>query len=138
MPAAAHFGDIWESRVRSTKHHLRQILGNRAPTFEELNTLLCQIEMCLNSRPLSLLQDDPQDLRLLTSSHFLIGEELSAITKASLLGVKENRLSRWHLWKQLLESFWKGWSENYLLSLQQRNKWRIQQENLSINQLVLV
>ena len=45
-PAAAHFGGIWESGVRSIKHHLRRILGNCAPTFEELNTLLCQIEMC--------------------------------------------------------------------------------------------
>ena len=77
-------------------------------------------------------------LRVLTPSHFLIGGELSAIPKVSLLDVKENRLSRWQLWQQLLELFWKAWSENYRLSLQQRNKWRIQQENLCINQLVLV
>ena len=117
---------------------MRRILGNRAPTLEELNTLLCQIEMCLNSRPLSPLQDDPQNLRVLTPSHFLIGGELSAIPEVSLLDVKEHRLSRWQLWQELLESFWKAWSEDYLLSLQQRKKWRIQQENLCINQLVLV
>ncbi|XP_033231503.1 uncharacterized protein LOC117182517, partial [Belonocnema kinseyi] len=62
-PAAAHFGGIWESGVQSVKHHLRRILGNRFPTFEELSTRNCQIEMSLNSRPLLPLSDDPEDLR---------------------------------------------------------------------------
>ncbi|XP_043472974.1 uncharacterized protein LOC122505428 [Leptopilina heterotoma] len=137
-PAAPHFGGIWESGVRSVKYHLRRILKDRTPHFEELNTLLCQIEMCLNSRPLSPLTDDPSDLRVLTPSHFLIGGELTAIPEASLLNIKENRLSRWQLWQQLLESFWKAWSQDYLLSMQQRNKWKLVNKNIEINQLVLM
>ncbi|XP_043468113.1 uncharacterized protein LOC122502234 [Leptopilina heterotoma] len=137
-PAAAHFGGIWESGVRSVKHHLRRILLDRTPHYEELNTLLCQIEMCLNSRPLCPLSDDPSDLRVLTPGHFLIVGEIVAIPENSLLDLKESRLSRWQLWQQLLESFWKIWSQDYLLSLQQRNKWKQKLENLCVNQMVLL
>ncbi|XP_043478771.1 uncharacterized protein LOC122509077 [Leptopilina heterotoma] len=137
-PAAAHFGGIWESGVRSVKQHLRRILLDRTPHYEELNTLLCQIEMCLNSRLLCPLSDDPSDLRVLTPGHFLIGGEIVAIPENSLLDLKESRLSRWQLWQQLLESFWKIWSQDYLLSLQQRNKWKQKLENLCVNQMVLL
>ena len=48
---APHFGGLWEAAVRSTKHHLKRVVGLQRLTFEELTTLLCQIECCLNSRP---------------------------------------------------------------------------------------
>lgn len=42
-------------------------------TFEELTILLCQIEACLNSRPLCPLSSEPTEVAL-TPNHFLIGE----------------------------------------------------------------
>lgn len=73
-PRAPHFGGLWEAGVRSTKHHLRRIVGEQALTFEELTTLLCQVEACLNSRLLCPLSSEPADLVALTPGHFLIGE----------------------------------------------------------------
>lgn len=40
--------------------------------------------------------------------------------------------------QQLQESFWKVWSADYLNSLQQRSKWRTNQTNLKVNDLVLL
>ena len=51
-PSAPHFGGIWEAAVKSVKHHVRRVLGEHRLTYEELATLLAQIEACLNSRPL--------------------------------------------------------------------------------------
>lgn len=51
-PASPHFGGLWEAGVKSTKTHLTKIIGNSSLTFEELSTLLVQIEAILNSRPL--------------------------------------------------------------------------------------
>ncbi|GFT94630.1 integrase catalytic domain-containing protein [Trichonephila clavipes] len=52
-PSSPHFGGIWESGIRSVKFHLKRVLGETILTFEELTTLLTQIEGVLNSRPLS-------------------------------------------------------------------------------------
>ncbi|XP_029157331.1 uncharacterized protein LOC114929816 [Nylanderia fulva] len=76
-PAAPHFGGLWEAAVKSAKYHLRRVIGETTLTFEELSTLLTQIEACLNSRPLQALSDDPDDVSALTPGHFLIGAPLS-------------------------------------------------------------
>jgi len=52
-PSAPHFGGLWEAGVRSVKHHLRRVLGDKTLTYEEFSTILCQVEACLNSRPLN-------------------------------------------------------------------------------------
>ena len=49
---APHFGGLWEAAVKSTKKHLSHIVGEMKLNLEELATVLCQIEACLNSRPL--------------------------------------------------------------------------------------
>ncbi|KMQ86917.1 gag-pol protein, partial [Lasius niger] len=72
-PAAPHFGGLWEAAVKSVKHHLRRVIGESTLTFEEMSTVLSQIEACLNSRPLLALTDDPEDVSALTPGHFLIG-----------------------------------------------------------------
>lgn len=71
-PSAPHFGGIWESAVKSAKFHLKRMIGEHILTFVELATVLCQIEVCMNSRPLVSLSDDPGDPQPLTPSHVLI------------------------------------------------------------------
>jgi len=89
----------------------------------EFATLLCQIEACLNSRPIAPLSDDPNDLSALTPGHFLIGRPLVALPEESVLEVNANRLSRWQLVQAMQEQIWRSWSKDYLHSLQKRNKW---------------
>ena len=47
-----NFGGVWEAVVRSFKGCLRKVAGDLRLTYEELCTILNQIEACLNSRPL--------------------------------------------------------------------------------------
>jgi len=54
-----HFGGLWEAAVKSMKHHLQRPLGAQIATYEELGNLLVEIEVCLNSRPLCVLPNDP-------------------------------------------------------------------------------
>ncbi|XP_066599958.1 uncharacterized protein [Prorops nasuta] len=60
--ATPHWGGLWESAVKSMKHHLKRSIGVFVPNFEEMTTLLTKIEACLNSRPISRLHDDPESI----------------------------------------------------------------------------
>ena len=75
-PAAPSFGGLWEAAVKSLKYHMKRVIGDQTLTYEELSTLLSGIEVCLNSRPLVPITDDPSDLSVLTPAHFLIGRPL--------------------------------------------------------------
>ncbi|XP_033225740.1 uncharacterized protein LOC117178423 [Belonocnema kinseyi] len=122
-PAAPHFGCLWEAAVKSTKFHLRRVIGDSQLTFDEMTTLLTQIKACLNSRPLRAQSDDPTDISALTPGHFLIGGPLNAVSEPSLADVLPHRLTRWQLIQQMRDHFWKRWSAEYLKELQPRSKW---------------
>nr|XP_012217594.1 PREDICTED: uncharacterized protein LOC105669296 [Linepithema humile] len=123
-PSGPHFGGLWEAGVRSVKHHLRRVAGSHTLTFEEATTLLCNIEACLNSRPLAPLTDTLDDYEPLTPGHFLIGAALTTSPEPSVLHINENRLSRWQIVRHLTERFGKIWQADYVNTLQQRMKWK--------------
>ena len=137
-PGTLHFGGLWKAGVKSAKHHLRRVIGAHTLTYGEFNTLVTQVEACLNSRPIGPQLTDPSELSALTPGHLLIGAPLLSIPEPTLLNLNENRLSRWQLVQQMLESFWKRWSVEYFHSLQVRTKWTKTGENITVGQLVLV
>jgi len=94
-PHGPHFGGLWEAAVKSMKHHLRRTLGSHIATYEELCTLLTEIEACLYSRPLCALSSDPFNPTYLSPGHFLIGEPLAQLPSADYTNVQCNSLSRW-------------------------------------------
>ena len=103
---APHFGGLWEAVVKSIKTHLRKIIGNVKLTFEELSTLLTQIEACLNSRPLVPFPGDDDGIEALTPGHFLIGRPLQALPDNSFTYSDSiSSLRHWRLCQALLLHF---------------------------------
>ena len=137
-PHAPHFGGLWEAAVKSMKYQLRRTLGPRIPTYEELCTLLTEIEACLNPRPLCPLSSDPLNPIYLSPGHFLIGEPLTQLPSIDYTNVKCNSLSRWKAYQQQLQQFWHQWSSEYLHSLQQRHRWQRTTPNPQPGDLVLL
>lgn len=137
-PAAPHFGGLWEAGVKSMKYHLKRVLGNASCTYEELATTLCQIESCLNSRPLCPLSNDPDDFEVLTPGHFLIGRPLLARPQSSILETPINRLDYWKRVYQLTQRFWTQWQSEYFSRLQQRPKWVSETKNIKKGDLILL
>jgi len=85
-------GGLWEAGVKSCKFHLKRVIGQGLLTFEELATVLIQIEACLNSRPICQMSTTPMDLQPLTPGHFLIGDLITGVPDVDLNDVPVNRL----------------------------------------------
>lgn len=137
-PSAPNFGGIWEAAVKSTKTHLKKLISNANLTYEELTTVVIQIEAVLNSRPICPMTNDPSDLDVLTPGHFLIGRPLISLPEPSYLDRNEHRLNRWQRIQHMVQTFWNRWQTEYLHQLQQRNKWTTCAPNLAVESLVLI
>lgn len=137
-PGTPHFGGLWEAGVKSIKNHLKKTVGESTLTFEELSTLLYQIEACLNSRPLCELSTDPNDTNILTPGHFLIGTSLRAPPDEDVLDTKTNHLNRWQIIQKMYQQFWRQWSGEYLNRLQIRPKWLSEKDEPQLNELVVI
>ncbi|KYN03201.1 PREDICTED: uncharacterized protein LOC108773617 [Cyphomyrmex costatus] len=137
-PSAPHFGGKWEAGVKSMKHHLVRVVGNATFTYEEMTTLLSQIEAVMNSRPLCPLTEDPDDLNVLTPGHFLMGCAPLTVPEPSLEFTNTARLSRWQLIQKTFESFWTRWSQECLQRYNACYKWNRVSPSLQVGTLVLV
>ncbi|XP_071580189.1 uncharacterized protein [Temnothorax nylanderi] len=137
-PAAPHFGGLWEAAVKSTKFHLRRVIGETTLTFEEMATFLAQVEACLYSRPLQALSDDPDDVTALTPGHFLIGAPLLAAPEPSLGERPDNTLSRWQLVQRMRDHFWQRWSRECIQHLAPRPKWLSAEATPAVGSLCLI
>lgn len=118
--ASPHWGGIWESGIKCVKHHLKRTMGNTTLIYEELYTLLTEIEGILNSRSLCAVGDTQDDIDYLTPSHFLIGSHMHSIAASNVFDVPVNRLSAYRQLTHIKQCFWKKWSREYLSTLQQR------------------
>ncbi|XP_055622951.1 uncharacterized protein LOC129766445 [Toxorhynchites rutilus septentrionalis] len=108
-PRAPHFGGLWEAADKSAKTHLLKTVGNVNLAYEDLLTLLAQVEMCLNSRPFTPIPEDPSDLEVLTPGHFLVGSSLQAVPDPNWKDTVDNRLDHWDLTQQRLQVIWSRW-----------------------------
>lgn len=137
-PVAPHFGGLWESSVKLFKHHFKRVVGESLFTFEQLNTFTVEVEGILNSRPITSISSDPNDLLALTPAHCLIGKPITSLPESNLLSVPDNRLSTWQHISKVRQDFWARWSLEYLNELQKRAKWNKDGLVLNNGDIVLV
>ena len=110
------------------------MIGQQVLTYEELNTVLIQVECLLNSRPIGLVnQSDP-----LTPAHFLSLTPLKAFPALDVSDRPLNRLNRYELIQNIVQNFWKRWKSEYLTTLQLRYKWNSQEQPIQVGSVVLL
>ena len=137
-PASPHFGGVWERVVRSVKRALVAVIGHDAVTDEMLLTVMAEVEGLLNSRPLTHVSADPNDLQALTPNHFLIGRASPNLPPGIFDDSDLSRRRRWRHAQRVVDHFWKRWRREYLPELTVRRKWLQETRNLETGDLVLV
>ena len=119
-------GGIFERMVRSTKRCLKKTIGRAVLSYDELLTALTEVEMILNSRPLSYVSTEDLE-EPLTPSHLLTGRRLLSLPDCALrpktdldddLDISPTHLTnRMKYLNKTLDHFWRRWRLEYLLEL---------------------
>ena len=53
---------FWERMVRGVKRTLKKSIGRTTLSFEELRTLIVEVEAVINARPLTYVHDDSEGI----------------------------------------------------------------------------
>ena len=69
---APWWGGFWERLVQTVKRPLKKVIGRSCLSFEELSTILTEVECVVNARPLECVYDDLDGVNFaLTPSHLI-------------------------------------------------------------------
>ena len=137
-PAAPHMGGVWERLVRSCKKALNVVLQNQVLTDEVLQTAFAEVEWVVNSRPLTQVTSDLDDLEALTPNHFLIGRGSLNLPPGIFVDKEISSRKRWRQAQVIANHIWNRWLREYLPGLITRKKWTQPTVNVKVGDLVLV
>ena len=138
-------GGSWERMVKMVKRTLRKTLDRSTLNYEEMNTLLVEVERVINSRPIAYVYDDKEAVSYaLTPSYLINGRSISTISNCQNYDVVSTnqtltRRSRHH--RQLLQQFLKRWRTDYLSSLRESHKTKSRQDkklDISVGDIVIL
>lgn len=137
-PGASHHGGVWERLIRSIRQVLPSVLKQQDLTEEGLHTVLCEVEAILNSRPISTVSDDPQDLEPLTPNHILLLKSEPVFPPGLFCKTDLYIRRRWRQVQYIADIFWKRWTHEFLPLMQERQKWNKTRKNFVVGDVVLV
>ena len=140
-PAASHMGGIWERLIMTVRKVLSQLLSEFSDRLddESLRTLFCEVEAIINSRPLTFVSSDVDDLDPLTPSRLLTMKTSVVMPPAGNFQSNDVYLrKRWRRVQYFVKIFWSRWKREYLSTLQERQKWNHPKRNLQIGDIVLI
>lgn len=116
-------GGFFERMIKSTECCLKKTLGKTRLTYEELLTVLTEVECILNSRPLTYLY--PDDLEEpLTPSQLISGRRLLSLPDKTRSGAdnsstRETVTSKAKYLQRLMDHLWNRWRREYIPALRE-------------------
>ena len=137
-PAPGHFGGVHESLVKSAKRSSYAILQNTDVTDKELETCFTGVENLLNSRPLTYQSSDHRDDVPLTPGQFLYGTPGGDFPPSAVDSTSFSLKGRWRQFQDLVKHFRQRWMQKWLPMLHLRQKWHLEQRDITVGDTVLV
>lgn len=119
-------GGFWERLIKSVKRCLKKSIGRAMLSFEELRTILVEIESTLNNRPITYVYDDEEGVSYpLTPSSLIYGRRTTNLPNDSqfeIVSTNESLTRRARQHKKILNEFAEQWRREYLLSIRESTK----------------
>ena len=134
-PTASHMGGVWERQIRTVRKVLNSLGGQKGLKDKVLNTLFCEVEAIVNSRPITVVSDNPDDMEALTPNHILMLRSGFSLPPGQFC-IQDCYKREWKHVQFLANQFWKRWLREYLPSLQMRQKWHKTTGNLAKGDIV--
>ncbi|XP_067314466.1 uncharacterized protein [Pseudorasbora parva] len=142
VPSASHMGGVWERHIRTIRSILTAMLDKSASRLDTttLRTFLYETMAIINSRPLSVEHlHDPTGPEPLTPNHILTMKSAVILPPPGQFGKEDLYLrKRWRRVQFLANEFWQRWKREYLLNLQQRQKWQKTSRNSQVDDIVIL
>ena len=117
-PMGSHYGGVWEMCIRTVRKILSALLKQQTVDDECLHTFMCEVESIMNSRPLTKVSDDPNDLEALTPNHLLLLQPGPSLPPGIFDETDMYTKRRWKQAQYLSDVFWRRWLKEYFPELQ--------------------
>ena len=137
-PSGPHHGGVWERLIRLVKKIFSSVVKEQTLDDEGLHTVLCEVELIMNDRPITSVSNDPNDLEALTPNHLLQSKGKPVMPPGLFRKEDLYCKRRWKQTQYIADLFWKRWIREYLPLMQERNKWNKQKRNFSPGDLVVI
>lgn len=137
-PVTPHMGGCWERLVRSVKTALQHTLATKHPTEEVLQTVFIEAEHLINSRPLTEVSVDPDELESLTPNHLLLGRSAAQTPIGKFNDTDMMLRKQWRISQRLADIFWTRWVREYLPTLTRRRKWQEKEKPVKVDDVVII
>ena len=142
---APWWGGFWERLVRSVKCPLKKVLGRSSLMYDELNTIIIEIESLINARPITYVFDDQESVSYaLSPSQLLYGRRLTSMPNDEVYEIQSTNRSltkraRHH--RNVMQHFTNRWRREYLLSLREQSVCNSKRKNdvsISAGDIVII
>ena len=139
-------GGFYERMFATIKAPLRRIVGKSVLQYDELLTVLLEIEHCVNDRPLTVVSNDPDELLPLKPNDLICGYRThSPLPEPGELLKKLKKIEpivfsqRWKHQQQILNDFWNRFRKEYLQELRSAHTAKpVESRGIKVGDVVLL
>ena len=115
-------GGFFERLVACVKNCIKKTVGRATLRYDELQTVIREVELTINSRPLGYVYDENLE-EAITPNHVLYGRKInSSNTEICLTVTTINPSRRLKYMETVILHFWNRWRPEYLTSLREYQK----------------
>ena len=131
------WGGMYERPLKDVKKTLYKTLGKTNPAFEQLETVVMDIERYMNNRPLTNVESDSGEEQVLTPNLVMWGQGVYILED---IEVEDDELTRFHRRPHNAKQHaWTRWQREYLHSLMEIHRVkRLDVQPPQVGEIVLI